>query len=250
MTAVELDAIVRSCMPAEFYMRPGTVLYSSLSSVRPFHAYVMGLNPGGDPAVETKPLVETLAAPNGQSFYTHDCWQKYCPGGGSCAHLDESGAVLPDALRSHQQVVVDLADVLGTTPAMLPSANAIFGRSREIAKLKEESGHSLAEWWAACWPVHQRLLAIVRPRVIVTLGKGNRNSAFALLNANCGYPPWRTFSDEGVHGGKAFEACGLDLGEGERLDATVIGIPHPSWYAPGPLLREMIRECAAGLLAA
>lgn len=250
MTSEELDTIVRSCVAAEFYMRPGTVLYSSLASVRPFHVYVMGLNPGGDPAAETRPLIGTLAAPDGQSFYTHDCWQKHCPGGGSCAHVDESGAVFPDALRLHQRVVVDLAELVGTTPPMLPSANAIFGRSTEIAKLKDETGHSLTEWSAACWPVHQRLLAVVRPRVIVTLGKGDSNSAFALLNATCGCPPSRTFSDEGVHGGKAFEARGLDLGGEDRLDATVIGIPHPSWYAPGPVLREMIRECADGILAA
>lgn len=247
MTRDELAAIVRSRMPEALYSRPGGVLLGGPSTLRPGPVYVMGLNPAGDPEKITEPLIETLAAPDGHSGYTHECWHLACPGGAACVHLGADGRTLPSALVRHQRNMIALAGALLGTPATLFSANAIFARSTSKRMLEAQTGLGLRDWWNACWPVHQAFLAIVRPRLVVTLGYGETSSAFGLLRAAAGYPPFRRFGDEGRRGGWAFDGT-LALGDADHLQATIVGVPHPSYHAPGPVLSEMLTELVEGRL--
>lgn len=247
MTLVELRELIRSTLPEHLYSKPGAVLASGVSTLAPGHAYVMGINPGGNPKETTVPIIDLLAPPDDTSSYTHDCWQPKCEGPPRCDHLDSAGTVKSSALVKHQKNMIALAKSLGGTPATLFSANAIFGRSTRFSTLKVETGHTKQEWWDACWPVHKKFLSIVRPKMIVTLGYGAASSAFGLVHAKAGSPPWRPFSDEGGRGGWIFKAR-LPLDDGDSFETSVIGVPHPSYYAPGPILSEMLREFAGGHL--
>jgi hypothetical protein len=243
MRLADLRGIVLTRMPEHFYRKPGAVLASSASTLTPAHAYIMGINPGGDPRRITTPIIDLLAPIDGTSAYTHDCWQPNCDDPEKCSHIGPNGAVLSDSLVKHQKNMIALAEALGATPSTILSANAIFGRSSRIGRLRDESGHSIKEWWEVCWPVHQEMLSIVRPKIIVTLGYGVASSAFGLLHAQAGRPTWRPFDDEGPRGGWIFEAC-LSLPAKGTLETSVIGVPHPSYHAPSPKLLKMLREIA------
>lgn len=246
MVRDEIEAIVREKMSPEFYLKPGAVLYGPASTLVPGSAYIMGLNPGGDPERISSPIIDCISTPDGTSGYTHECWHSGCSE--HCSHIGPDGRTIEAALVRHQRNVIALMSALGGSPTTIFSANAIFGRSTSLRMLKKETGHASNEWWDACWPVHERFLNIIRPKVIITLGYGENSSAFGLLRRTADFPSYRRFSDEGRRGGWAFEAR-FKL-TGNTLEATVVGVPHPSYFAPGLLLSERLRELVEGRLAA
>jgi hypothetical protein len=246
VTEEQIRTILRAGMSPEFYSKSGAVLYGPASTLSGGSAYVMGLNPGGDPATIAAPIVDCVCAPDGTSAYTHECWRNGC--GERCEHIGPDGRTIESALVRHQRNILALTKALGGTPTTVASVNAIFGRSKSLRTLRQETGHTVNEWWNACWPIHASFLAIVRPKVIVTLGYGENSSAFGLLRREAGHPSHRRFSDEGRRSGWAFNAR-FKLGADE-LETAVIGVPHPSYFAAGPVLSEKLRELVEGRLFA
>lgn len=232
--------IVHSCMPSKLYCKPGAVLVSGANTLTAGPVYVLGLNPGGDPVRIPRPIIESVAPPDGTSSYTHDCWQPKCSEAQPCSHLDSEGLIKRQFLVRHQRNMIALCATLGATPQTLFSANAVFARSTAKATLREQTGLSLAEWWSACWPVHQQFLAIVRPRLIVTLGYGMASSAFGLLHSQSDFRSPAPVVDEGRRSGWTFDAL-LTLSGRDTLSTRVVGVPHPSYFALGPLLEARLR---------
>lgn len=243
MTSEDIAEIIRSTLSEDLRNKPGAVLSSGANTLIKARVYVMGLNPGGDPSKITDPIVHLIAPANGTSAYTHDCWQPKCTEPQPCSHLDPSGATRPEYLVRHQRNMIALAAALDATPETLFSANAVFARSTRKATLYDQTGLSLEDWWDHCWPVHQQFLAIVRPRLIVTLGYGETSSAFGLLRGKCGYPTAAPLVDEGRRSGWWF-AADLRLLDGTVLQTVVAGAPHPSYFAPGPLLTAKLAGLA------
>lgn len=239
MTIEEVADIIRRNMAPELYAKPGAVLLSGANTLKPAPVYVMGLNPGGDPALIPKPIIDAIAPPNGTSGYTHDCWQPRCADPQPCRHVELDGTIRKDALVRHQRNMISLAGALGSTPASLFSANAVFARSTSRATLRQQSGLGLGEWWRTCWRIHHAFIAIVRPRIIVTLGYGEGSSAFGLLREQAGSPTVAKLTSPTERGGWCFDATLL---AGSSLRATIIGAPHPSYFAPGPELTERLRS--------
>lgn len=239
MTRDELAEIINTKLDPEFRAKSGAVLACGPATIAPGKIYVMGINPGGDPKVITASISENFVPADGASAYTDECWNKQCGDDPACEHM-ANGLVRPDALVRHQRNMIALAQMLGhETPATLPSANAIFGRSTRLATLEEQTGVDAWRWWQGCWPVHQALLKIVRPAAIITLGYGMNTSAFGFLAALAKPAAIERLGDQNRRGGKTFN-CRLDLG-GSTLETCVIGVPHPSYYAPGPLLADKLR---------
>lgn len=239
MTRGELIDSVKTLMPPHLYQKAGAILITGIDTLKPANAYVMGLNPGGHPKKLHKTIIDTIAPPDGTSCYTHECWQPACTEVQPCRHLDKNGTTRPEFLVRHQRNMISLASALDATPATLFSANAVFGRSTKRATLREQTSLGLAEWWEACWPVHQRFLAIVRPRILVTLGYGETSSAFGLLRDKAGSPRIAQLSDEGRRSGWMFETT-LELARKEYLETVVVGVPHPSYFAVGPQLASAL----------
>lgn len=242
MTRDELAAIVEARLNPELCAKPGAALLSGAATIVAGKFYVMGINPGGDPKVITASIGENFAPADGASAYTDECWNKQCGDDPECEHM-ENGRVRPEAWVRHQRNMIALAKMLGhETPATLPSVNAIFGRSTRLATLKEQTGIDAWTWWQGCWPVHQELLEIVRPAAIITLGYGMNTSAFGFLAALAKPETIKRVGDDNRRGGKTF-TCRLDLND-STLEMHVIGVPHPSYYAPGPLLANKLRILA------
>lgn len=234
--ADQIRHIIEQAMPAEMYRKSGAVMLSGTDTLRPGIAYIMGLNPGGDPAARghQRSILESVHERSDYSCYTNECWQPRCPGpDGACEHFKD-GKPKPEFLVKHQRNAIAIADALGIGIARIFSANAVFARSTSKATLREQTGYSLDQWWSACWPVHQHFLAIVRPRMVITLGYGETSSAFGLIRNKAGCPQFRRIGDENRRGGWAFDAS-LEVTDG-YLETTVVGVPHPSYMAVGPLL--------------
>lgn len=245
MTTDELRNVVQSHLLEPMLRKPGAVLSTPVSNVKLAPVYVMGLNPGGSPADNSTAIIDNIAPPEGQSYYTHECWNKHCCEPQPCSHLD-NGMIRPSARVNHQRNLQLIAEALGTPLIELISCNAIFAKSENLAKLKAQTGFSLTEWWRRCWPVHQFLLQKIRPRAIITLGYGERTSALGLLRREAGYMPVRKFGDDDVNGGRIFDGR-LPVGDGVILQVSIVGVPHPSWYKPGPILQHQLWEVARGI---
>lgn len=246
MTRDELADIVRQSMEATKFCKPGSVLFSGTATIKPCPFYIMGLNPGGDPKVLTGSIIEKLAPPDGTSPYTHECWNKAC-GNDDCVHIRRAqsacGRLADEDLVKHQKNVIRLSHLLGyDAPGEIPSANAIFARSRSLDTLTMESGFSTWDWWKACWPIHQQLLNVVRPKVIIAFGYGKRTSAFGFLAREVGVNAPSPIDETNPREGRTI--CARIPLRNSSLSVRVIGVPHPSWFAPGPKLSGLLQMCA------
>lgn len=230
-------------MPAEMYTKSGGVMLSGTDTLRPGLAYIMGLNPGGDPAAEghKRSIIDSVHDRQRFSSYRNECWQPLCKApAGLCEHLLD-GEVKPEFLVKHQRNAKVIADALRLDITDIFSANAIFARSTSRATIHEQTDYTMEAWWQACWPVHRHFLAEVRPRVIISLGYGTTSSAFGLLWLEAGKPPWRRMGDESRRGGWAFDAA-FELSDGDSIQPVVVGVPHPSYMAIGPELQKALTE--------
>jgi hypothetical protein len=132
------------------------VFYSGRDAFRSRGAvYVLGFNPGGDPKTHDSETVRKHTqfvlskAP--------DKWSAYC---------DERWKQKQFGAAPLQQRVKHLLSQLRLDARETPSSNLIFTRSRRAALLNEKD-KSIEE---ACWPFHQTVLDMLRPRAIICLG--------------------------------------------------------------------------------
>lgn len=221
----------------------GSVLGVSASALRPGRFYIMGLNPGGDPTTHGETILQSLRGPDhplGWSAHSHDCWK--CDDRPTCQHRDPDGRVAEVHLRPHQRRVQEAYRALGVVPGEVLATNAIFARSTGEDTLHGTGGLGAWEWWEKCWPVHQRMLAEVRPDWIVTLGKGYGTSAFGFLMDKAKVPrrDVRPLGNDDYSDARTFSGT-VPLAEGS-LAIRVLGLPHPSYYGVSDLLQAAIRE--------
>ncbi len=211
--------------------RSGSVLYNGWSTLHRGKVYLMGFNPGGDPATIPQTVIQTLREMKDEyCSYTDEEWsgekRKYSNGG-----------------HPHQRRVKTLVEVMGCDIGHVFAANAIFVRSKEQDVLRDAAG-----LWNKCWPVHQTFLSIVQPRIILCLGNGNAKSSFTLLRSKCDPLPEvkfcgasRSFRDGKYFSGKAK----IDKnGTLPALEYTVVGVPHPSRFKISKTLENFLRTLA------
>ena len=194
--------------------RPGAVLYSNMSTIRPGRFYLLGINPGG---VGGSSIRETLCAEEGTNHFADQCWQPSCST--TCEHLDPiTGRLRPEARVPMQERVCDLIEALGAAPAAILSTNLAFARSPKLDKLS-----NAGEWFRRCWPVHQALLREVRPAWIMMLGYGE---AYYFVTergtAKGDQQPIGSGSAVAWH-----RRLSLPLGEGPALETRVLAVAHP-----------------------
>lgn len=144
-------------IPLSLYDRSGKVFYSGrLGFSSPASLYVLGINPGGDPAQLSD---ETIAAhthevltrkPSDWSAYRDEAWKENRPG-----------------TYGMQPRVLHLFANLGLSPGRVPSSNLVFVRSRR-EKTIDGDMHELAE---RCWPFHAKVVDLIGPKAILCFGK-------------------------------------------------------------------------------
>lgn len=184
--------------------RPGSCLYSAASTVAPGEVYVLGFNPGGTGG---PPLGADLAsmARRSKNAYLDEEW---APGG----RIHSAGSA------PMQQSVQTLLTALGFDPRSVLATNLIFFQSRDA------TGVSYRTDADKCWPVHERMLSLVRPSLIIALGNG-RGSAYSYLRQTLRGGEQAELP--AGHGSWKFRRCWVDSPAGR---AQLLGVPHSGRY--------------------
>lgn len=132
---------------------PGKLLYSSLDTLRPGKLYLLGYNPGGDPAEESESVASHLRhMPAGWNEYVDAEWRP-------------AGIRRRPGSAPRQRRVQWLLAHLGLPVRSVCASNLIFVRSKSSAGLSDPD--RMAE---QCWPVHRFILERVRPACILSIG--------------------------------------------------------------------------------
>lgn len=157
-------------IPRDLLPESGKVFYSGRKAYSsPARLYVLGVNPGGDPA---KYATETVAEHTRQVL--HDLPADWS------AYRDESWEGAPPGSYRMQPRILHLFRKLGLAPGSVPASNLFFVRSR-----REE--HLLArrrELSDLCWPFHARVLEELTPRAVLCLGATAGDYVRRRLGAN------------------------------------------------------------------
>ena len=198
--AARLVSIAKPLL-ASIASRSGRVLYSAASTLKPGAIYLLGLNPGGDPATHHETVDQSLSD---------------LPERRLNAYLDESWAGQPVGCSRLQRRVSWLMEHLGFEVRDVCASNLIFLRS------SDSSGSGYPQIAKLCWPVHERILRIVQPKAILVFGN-SRVSPFRFLQARYAGATLASFpSGHGV-----WQCYGFTM----PSDIRVIGLPHLSRYA-------------------
>jgi hypothetical protein len=226
---------------------PGEVLMSGLDTLKRGDFYVMGLNPatlGSEKAATPITVIQHLEKWNELEFsaYRDQCWRDECWQKDSFGRQIRAGCPHHDSKKkTHQRVVTELLGYLGVSPFNLHTiftTNAIFAASRNANSFLAYRESTLDDAWKSCWPVHQLLLRIVRPKVILCLGYGNSSSSFAYLRGVGQQPVEAVVLGKGV---KYFDAV-LPVTVRRTLSCRVVGVFHPSWGNRVKKTREEFRN--------
>lgn len=178
----------------------GQVLYSGASTFRPGEAYLLGLNPGGDP---TNPAMMTIRQ-SLDDLVSHDQVRR------------EWNSYLDATWKGRQTLknrIAWLLRNLGLEPRTVAASNLIFPRSRDEKTCQHD------RFADACWEVHERVLSIVQPRLVLTYG----GTLYRFLAARFG-----SHNEQAYPSGHGNWACrSFDV----RGRFCVVGLPHMSLYA-------------------
>lgn len=204
-------------------LRPvsGKVFYSGRAAWRMIGGvYVLGFNPGGDPATNSAETVRThtdyvlTQAPCQWSAYSDESWKGRAAGQAPL-----------------QRRLQHLLSALGFDPRKVPSSNLIFSRSRRSADLGMAS-ETLVD---LCWPVHQAVMFNLRPKAIICLGIDTGDRVRKRLGATQAIGAFREQNDRGWISFAWKSSAGL----------MVFSLTHPSiadWTTPQCDPSKMVKD--------
>jgi hypothetical protein len=186
--------------------RIGGILYSAADTLSQGDIYVLGLNPGGDGGPTIAQDLDALATKT-DNCYLDESWEnkikRYNPG------------QAPLQLRLNW-----LINALGYDLRRVCASNIIFMKSRDARGLHYPGDADL------CWPVHERILRVVRPKVILTFGNSFSLSPYAYLLQRL------AASDHAMSSGHGSWKCRGFETKMDNRRLFVVGIPHLSRYSP------------------
>lgn len=181
--------------------KTGTILYSSHETLRPGSIYLMGLNPGGDGGPSLRENIAKMLTRT-ENAYLDEAWGDY----------DKKGEA------PLQQRIQWVLNVLGADVRHVLATNLIFSQSRNSKGISQSDARQ-------CWPVHEAMLEIVRPTLIVTFGNSGF-SPYGFIHTLLGGEQEYQRAEHGDWNLKRFQTI---IG-GRKM--TVIGLPHLSRYEP------------------
>lgn len=200
---LQLSEIAKNALE-EMLDRSGSVLYSSHETIKPGSVYLMGLNPGGSDGLPLSKSIEEILTRN-TNAYLDEAWEN------GIASYEPGKAPL-------QQRIVWLLERLGYNPAEVIATNLIFMQSRDASGIS----YDIAE---RCWPVHEALLNIVQPKLILVFGNSGF-SPYGFIHKK--YGGEQTYIPAG-HGDWSIKKFPTKIGKNQ---VTVVGLPHLSRYDP------------------
>lgn len=147
---------LRRLIPQSLLAKSGAAFNTGRDAFsKPSELYLLGLNPGGDPATHQH---ETVGSHMEAVLAKAPAW---------AAFRDESWNGRPPGTTGMQPRVLHLFSQLGLKAHEVPTSNLIFERTRSAADLKSR----MSELAEACWPVHSEVIKRLGVRVILCMGK-------------------------------------------------------------------------------
>lgn len=225
----ELEKFVAQCKDIldSDLEKTGLVIYSDRNTLRPNPVLFYGINPGQDPknhhhthwSIE-KSLNEF--ASGHPSLITHQAWPKRKVVGGTYVNDYEPGQA------PYQRRTQHLLNEIGHSNALV--TNLLFLQSRGVQELgKMQTLADSEKLLASCWQVHELILEICRPEVIITCTTAVdrcMGEKFELREESH-FPAMHVLND-----GKGKDRqCTVFTGNWKERALTVVAIPHMSYYA-------------------
>ena len=180
----------------------GHFLYSSSNTLRQGKIYLMGHNPGGSPSGREDESIRRSI---------EELHQKT-----SNEYIDDSWMGRPAGASPLQKRVCWLLENMDFDVRKVCASNLIFARSVDAAS---SNFNELAD---ICWPVHKKILEIVKPKLIIAFGNSG-DCPYEYLKDKLGYSIENTH--ESGHGNWQCKAVKSDE------EITIVGLPHLSRYA-------------------
>jgi len=203
MTKVNIPTIAKEVL-SDLLQERGGILYSSHETLKPSSVYLLGFNPGGSGVKPLKEGINSMLS-NSENAYLDGKW------GNKSGSWGAGEAPL-------QKRVKWLLSELGLNPADVCASNLIFVQSRKASDIC----FSLAK---QCWPVHEAILEIVRPKLIIAYGNST-DSPYGYLHAMFGDEQEHIPSGHGTWVAKGFQ-CHIN-----GKPVYIAGLPHLSRYSP------------------
>lgn len=144
-------------IPRELMEHSGKVFYSGRESFESqAMLYVLGLNPGGKGQPTAK-----------DSVGGHTEWTLSQAPSNWSAYRDESWGGKPPGTRKMQPRILHMMRRVGLDPGQVPASNVVFLRSAR----GDDLGSSFDRLADLCWPFHDHVLKMLRPKAILCLGQ-------------------------------------------------------------------------------
>lgn len=212
-----------SLLPKGLHSKAGAVFYTGWRALAgPADAYILGLNPGADPASYTGSTIGwSLERTSRAELFS--------------AYLDEAWGDRPIGKTPFQRRIQHLAALLGLDLRRTPASNLAFARSARWGSLSAEEREA---WLDISWPVHARVIERLRPRAVLCLSAEAGTEVCARLGKGplLGVP-WRESNARKWRCWARRTAAG----------PAVLALTHPSianWAAPatdpGPWARDIL----------
>jgi hypothetical protein len=214
---------ITECIDPELRKMSGKVFYSGRTAFSgAARVYVLGNNPGGDP-------VEKVAATVGADIDSVLSrkpaeWSAYC---------DESWGGRPAGDHPLQRRLRHLLSGLELDPRHVPASNLMFVRSRRSADLRADADALIEK----CWPMHEAVLATLRPEALICLSVDTGKRLRARLNAS------RHIGSFEERNNRRWQSHARRT----RSGLIVFGLTHPSianWTNPRTDPSPMVRALA------
>ena len=190
---------------AEFLDRPGSILYSGHETLKSGDVYLLGFNPGGAGGKSLKASIDSMLS-NESNAYLDESWENL------------SGSWGNGEAPLQKRICWVLAS-LELNPREVCASNLIFIQSRRASDI---SYSLLAE---LCWPIHEAIISVVQPKLIIAFGNSNV-SAYGYLHAMLGGIEEYIPSGHGNWNAKGFQS------HMNGKAVYVAGLPHLSRYSP------------------
>jgi len=193
-------------MPPHYLKRWGRFLYSSVNTIARGDIYLLGLNPAGESSNQEDYFERDIAnLPTRKiNAFTDEAWARGRPYKIGCYPLQ---------LRVKWLLTELVGDV-----ASVCASNLVFFGSNNGTDIKKA-------WIDDCWRVHDKMLQIIKPRLIITFGNGtNPISPYSYLR--------RIYSgsEEVISAGHGCWQCRGFKTTIHDMPTFIAGLPHLSRY--------------------
>jgi hypothetical protein len=203
MNKEEIPKIAKDAL-SEVLSKSGSNLYSSHETLKSGDVYLLGFNPGGAGGNPVEQSINSMLT-NTDNSYLDESWEN-------------RNGVWANGEAPLQKRIQWVLENIGLNTRDVCASNLISLKSRGASDIS----FSLAK---KCWPVHEAILNIIKPKLIIAFGN-SEVSPYGFLHTILGGDEEYFPSGHGNWSLKGF-SCEIN-----GRTVYVAGLPHLSRYSP------------------